>query len=125
MHDHDTMMVCANGNKNTGQKHLRRPHHHHHHQKCVQSCLVVFVFLGLMGSNAAALDESIVVRKFSLVTEIGENILHKDFNRRRLADGKFRRLSLKFRAADLDVSICCAILVGVSLWFVLMFLFSV
>ena len=77
-------------------------------QKCVQNSLVVFALLAVMGSNAAALDESIVVRKFSLVTEIGENVLHKDFNRRRLADGQFRRLSLKFQAADLDVSICFA-----------------
>ena len=104
MHDHDG--VCR----------LQQ-----NHQKCVQSCLVVFVFLGFMGSNAAALDESIVVRKFSLVTEIGENVLHKDFNRRRLADGKFRRLSLTFRVAHLDVSMPCAKSWPVYLYVILMF----
>ena len=71
----------------------------------MQNTLVVFVLLAVvMGSNAAGIEGSIVVRKFSLATEIGENVLHKDFNRRRLADGNFRRLSLKFHAADLDVS---------------------
>ena len=74
----------------------------------MQNTFVVFVLLAVvMGSNAAGIEESIVVRKFSLVTEIGENVLHKDFNRRRLADGNFRRLSLTFHAEDLHVSMCC------------------
>ena len=67
--------------------------------------LVVFVLLAALGSIVAALDERILVRDFSLVTDNGENILHKNFNRRRLTEGS-RRLSLTFRAADLDVSNC-------------------
>ena len=74
-------------------------------QKCVQNRLLVFVLLAALRSIVAALDERISVRDFLLVTDIGENILHKNFNRRRLADGS-RRLTLTFRAADLDVSSC-------------------
>ena len=83
-------------------------------QKCVQNRLVVFVLLAALGSIVAALDERISVRDFLLVTDIGENILHKNFNRRRLADGSRRRLALKFRALDLDVSSCLYLLYGLS-----------
>ena len=78
-------------------------------QKCVQNRLVVFVLLAALRSIVAALDERISVRDFSLVTDKGENILHESFNRRRLADGS-RRLTLTFRAADLDVSSCLYLL---------------
>ena len=52
-----------------------------------------------------AREEPILVRKFSLLTEIGENVLHKDFDHRRLGDG-LDRLSLAFRAQNQDVSDC-------------------
>ena len=76
-------------------------HYRQKQQKCVQNSLVVFALLGVMGSNAH--DEPIAVRKFSLVTKNGENVLHKDFDRRRLTDG-LDHLSLAFRAANHDVS---------------------
>ena len=91
----------------------------------MQNTLVVFVLLAVViGSNAAGIEESIVVRKFSLATEIGENVLHKDFNRRRLADGNFRRLSLTFRAAHLDVSMSCAKSWSVYLYRYVILMFS-
>ena len=44
-------------------------------------------------------NDSITVRKFSLVTNKGENVFHKDFDRRRLMDS-FRELALKFHAVE-------------------------
>ena len=41
--------------------------------------------------------DSITVRTFSLVTSEGENVLHEDFDRRRLSNS-FGRLALKFNA---------------------------
>ena len=54
----------------------------------------------LFFSAAVALpDESITLRTFSLVTSKGENVLHSDFDRRRLTDN-FGRLALKFNAFE-------------------------
>ena len=65
--------------------------------------MIAFAWLSLVGSTATTLQESITVRKFSLVTTTGENALHKNFDRRRLADG-LDSLSLSFHAANRDVS---------------------
>ena len=69
--------------------------------------IIVTALASLMMSTAdldTLCEEPVAVRKFSLVTESGENILHKDFDRRRLADG-LDRLSLVFHAANYDVRI--------------------
>ena len=65
----------------------------------------LLALLTLVSSNAIALDEkkTIVVRKFSLLTGVGENVLHKDFDRRRLTED-FDHLSLDFNAENRDVS---------------------
>ena len=65
--------------------------------------VVVLLVLSAVLGRTTALDESIAVRKFSLVTKNGENVLHKDFDRRRLTDG-LDHLCLAFRAANHDVS---------------------
>ena len=49
-------------------------------------------------SVADTSQESVTVRKFSLVTDEGENVLHADFDRRRLADSSFDRLAFRFYA---------------------------
>ena len=54
--------------------------------------------LCILLSVADTSQESVVVRKFSLVTDGGENVLHADFDRRRLADSSFNRLAFKFYA---------------------------
>ena len=66
------------------------------------SVVVLLVLSAVLGPTTA-LDEPSAVRKFSLVTKNGENVLHKDFDRQRLTDG-LDHLSLAFRAANLDVS---------------------
>merc|ERR1719174_143897 len=43
--------------------------------------------------------ETIVVRKYSLVTENGMQVMHKNFDRRRLS-GDFEKLSLTFSARN-------------------------
>ena len=100
----DACDVCRR-NKNTKWREQKTPTppsaYRQKQQKYVQNSLVVFALLGVMGSNAH--DEPIAVRKFSLVTKNGENVLHKDFDRRRLTDG-LDHLSLAFRAANHDVS---------------------
>ena len=65
--------------------------------------VVVLLVLSAVLGRTTALDEPIAVRKFSLVTKNGENVLHKDFDRRRLTEG-LDHLSLAFRAANHDVS---------------------
>ena len=70
------------------------------------STVVLLVLSAVLG-RTTALSKPIAVRKFSLVTETGDNVLHKDFDRRRLTDGLdsgLDRLSLAFRAANHDVS---------------------
>jgi hypothetical protein len=47
----------------------------------------------------ASPHDQITVRKFSLVNGKGENVLHKHFDRRQLAD-RFDQLSLKFHAME-------------------------
>ena len=66
------------------------------------SVIVLLVLSAVLGPTTA-LDEPSAVRKFSLVTKNGENVLHKDFDRQRLTDG-LDHLSLAFRAANHDVS---------------------
>mgnify|MGYP003335468931 CR=1 FL=1 len=61
--------------------------------------VVVLLVLSAVLGRTTALDEPIAVRKFSLVTKNGENVLHKDFDRRRLTDG-LDHLCLAFRAAN-------------------------
>ena len=46
----------------------------------------------------ATTSDVISVRTFSLVTDTGENVLHKFFDRRRLADRSIDQLALKFDA---------------------------
>ena len=65
--------------------------------------VLLLVLAAMLGRTTALVDEPIAVRKFSLVTKNGENVLHKDFDRRRLTDG-LDHLSLAFRAANHDVS---------------------
>ena len=60
---------------------------------------VVLYVLGF-AVNRAVNAKSITVRKFSLVTDIGENVLHADFDRRRLVKSIVRRIVLKFNAAE-------------------------
>lgn len=60
---------------------------------------MLVVTLHILGS-IANLPDSITVSKFSLVTAKGENVLHADFNRRRLGDNSVQRLFLKFNAVD-------------------------
>ena len=43
--------------------------------------------------------DSITIRKFSLVTDTGENVLHADFDRRRLAESIVHPLVFKFKYA--------------------------
>ena len=45
-------------------------------------------------------ERSIILREFSLVTKRGENVLHSNFNRRRLACRSNNRLALTFDAFD-------------------------
>ena len=72
---------------------------------CFSSVLVSVVLLVLSAvlGRTTALDEPIAMRNFSLVTKNGENILHKDFDRRRLTDG-LDHLCLAFRTANHDVN---------------------
>ena len=46
--------------------------------------------------------ESVTVHNFSLITDEGENVLHADFDRRRLTDSSFNRLAFKFYAFEKD-----------------------
>ena len=65
--------------------------------------IAMAAWLSLVGSTATTLHESMTVRKFSLVTATGKNVLHQNFDRRRLADG-LDSLSLSFHAANRNVS---------------------
>ena len=69
------------------------------HSPTLMVSLVVLLVLSAVLGRTTALDEPIAMRKFSLVTKNGGNVLCKDFGRRRLTDG-LDHLCLAFRAAN-------------------------
>ena len=54
----------------------------------------------LLWATGAYICGAITLRTFSLVTNTGENVLHANFDRRRLADRSIDRLALKFHALE-------------------------
>ena len=59
---------------------------------------MLVVALHILGS-VAKFPDSITVRKFSLLTSDGENVLHHHFDKRRLEYASVDRLALNFNAA--------------------------
>ena len=58
--------------------------------------VVALHILGFIANMIAKLPDSITVRKFSLLTSKGENVFHKQFSRRRLAESSVDKLIFKF-----------------------------
>ena len=59
---------------------------------------MIVIVLHVLRFAATPLD-SITVRKFSLETDKGENVLHQHFDRRRLVDFTVNRLALQFNVS--------------------------
>ena len=84
---------------------------------------VLMVLLAVGHATAITPNEPIAVRKFSLVTNTGDNVLQKRFDRRRLTDDDLDHLSLAFKHANNDVSehfllwICISVALNCSLVF--------
>ena len=66
--------------------------------------LALLSVLGSTTNLGCQNDEPVAVRDFSFVTNIGESVLHENFDRRRLAVG-FDQLTLAFHASNRDVSV--------------------